>query len=221
MTGKKAWNRGLTKSSDERLSRMAEKLSVIAKEDFRSGKRDVRGERNPNFGNTRETFSQEKRENFSRAAAKRIIDGVAGYGLGCLNGMYDGKKAKHPVRFKSSWELTAMMFWDNCDDVLMYEYEPRVYVIDDGRRTIPDFLVTLKSGDQIVYEIKPSAIQDIADVSSKLALTKIAVESDGKKYVLIGNAEYQLMLRSLGESIVDEIKKYKSGKQDLHADYPQ
>jgi hypothetical protein len=52
-------------------------------------------------------------------------------------------------------------------------------------------------------------------------LTKIAVESDGKKYVLIGNAEYQLMLRSLGESIVDEIKKYKSGKQDLHADYPQ
>lgn len=54
-----------------------------------------------------------------------------------------------------------MMWWDKSHDVVSYEYEPFVFVLDNEKRTIPDFLVNYTDGHSEIIEIKPTALQNI------------------------------------------------------------
>lgn len=208
--GKKSWNNGLTAKTDERIKNLGEKISHLAKEQFKSGERSNKGEKNPMFGHTPDMLTVEQRSNYSKAAIKRVLDGVSGYNTGHLTGIYNGLKTKTPVRFKSSWELAAMMWWDKSDEILSYSYEPDVICLDDGRRAIPDFFVNFINGDSLYYEIKPSAMQEVPLVAERLEKTKIKIESLGKKYVMIGDKEISLFKKELGESFKIEVERHKN-----------
>lgn len=209
MLGKPAWSRGLTAKTDERLKALGEKISITLKEGFASGRLSHVGENNPNFGYTKDVISAEKRANFSRAAIERILRGVAGYKTGHLSGYYDGKFGR--VRFKSSWELAAMMYWDACDDVLMYTYEPTVLVLADGRHALPNFYIVFRdeklSG---FYEIKPTPIQELDEVKTKLDLVRSALAEKNFQYFLLGNKEIDKMKKELGDAFTNAVHEYKN-----------
>jgi len=209
MLGRTAWNRGLTAKTDERLAGLGAKVSESLKERFQAGASTHRGANNPNFGHTSDTLTKEQRDNYSRAAVKRVLDGVSGYKTGHVTGTHCSPKATLPVKFKSSWELVAMMHWDRSNDVLSYEYEPNVIVLSDGRRTIPDFLVRYVDGQEVIVEIKPTAIQALPEVSKKLDLTKQALAAAGAKYVVLGNVEIDAMKREIGEDFDTAVKHHQ------------
>lgn len=212
MRGKTAWNIGLSAKSDPRLEKLGKKLSEIAKEQFTLGLRSNKGDRNPNYGRTPESRTPQQKENYSHAAIKRILDGVSGYKTGHVTGVYNSKKCKEPVRFRSSWELVTMMFWDEQIDVESYAYEPYVFKIGENRRTIPDFLVIYSDGRREIVEIKPTQVASIPTVSEKLDLTRKLVEEAGLTYRLIGNEVINEMKKHLGERLTNEIIKYSCGE---------
>ena len=212
LTGKKSWSNGLTKKSDPRLEKLGKKLSEIAKEQFASGSRSNKGDRNPNYGRTPESRTPQQKENYSHAAIKRILDGVSGYKTGHVTGVYNSKKCKEPVRFRSSWELVTMMFWDDQIDVESYTYEPYVLKIGENRRTVPDFLVTYSDGRREIVEVKPTQVSNIPTVSEKLDLTRKLVEEAGLTYRLIGNEVINEMKKHIGERLTNEIIKYSCGE---------
>lgn len=209
MTGKTPWSKGLIKNSDERLSRLGNKLSSIAKERFSNGVSSHVGSKNPNFGNTRETLTAEKRNNFSIAAVQRILNGSSGYFRNRLTGHFDGKKSTSSVKFKSSWELAIMMLWEQRDDVVKYEYEPCIIKLSDGRRSVPDFRVQYSTGVREFVEIKPTQIQMLQSVKEKLDLTRIAIEQSGERYVLFGDDIVKAAIKTLGARFDIEVKRYK------------
>lgn len=213
--GKPSWNHGQTAKTDERIATLGQKISDVSKVAFATGERSNVGEKNPNFGRTRDTRSPEQLENYSKAASKRIVDGVSGYGWGRLYGTYNAKKSTKPVKFKSSWELATMMAWDNDDTIASYEYEPAIFKIGNGRRAIPDFLVTYANRTTKFVEVKPSTVQALPEVAQKLDLVKIAVERTGIPYVIVGTAEMNEFRKLLGASLDAEISKRKRGCASL------
>lgn len=215
LAGKPSWNHGKTAKTDERIAALGQKISDGAKAAFAAGERSNVGEKNPNFGRTRDTRTPEQLENYSKAASQRIVDGVSGYGWGRLYGTYDAKKSLKPVKFKSSWELATMMAWDRDDKIISYEYEPAIFKIDDGHRAVPDFLVTFADGAKRFVEVKPTAMQVLPDVAQRLDLAKIAVERTGVQYVIIGTAEMDEFRKLLGASLDAEISKHKRGCSTL------
>lgn len=207
---KPAWNNGLTTSTDERVFNLGRKISEHAKLQFSLGNRSNAGKKNPNYGNTSETLSDEKRRNFSIAACNRVKAGVSGYKTGHITGQYQGSKAIDVVLFKSSWELIAMMIWDTDPNILQYEYEPIVFELPNGSRTIPDFLVTRVDKTKFFVEIKPTSIQRIQEVNEKLNLTKRCVEQNtGYEYVLYGDEIINDFKKQLGDRLKDELSKYQ------------
>jgi len=212
LTGKKAWNNGLTAETDLRLKKLGEKLSEISKNQFKEGIRSHHGERNPNYGRIPDTRTTEQKDNYSRAAIKRILDGVGGYKTGHVTGVYCGKKCKNPVSFRSSWELAAMMFWDDQNNIFSYEYEPFIFKIGENRRTVPDFLLVYLDGKREIVEIKPTPISNLPTISEKLDLTRKLVEELGLSYNLIGNEDIDEMKKHLGERLTNEINKHSNRK---------
>lgn len=210
MRNRPSWTRGLTAETDDRIKRLGVKISNKLKNQFRSGERTHKGINNPNYGNTSDTLSIEKRRNFSLAAIDRILKGVSGYKTGHLTGTYVCKKCVNSVRFKSSWELIAMMWWDDNPDIISYEYEPDIIKLDENRRAIPDFKVTPKFGKQYFIEIKPTAIQELESVKEKLQLVKQKLNSMGYEYVLFGDVEIEKCKTDLGGKLQDEINSYKN-----------
>jgi hypothetical protein len=211
MTGRSPWSKGLTKETDVRLELLGKKISKVIHDQFSLGCRTHSGKSNPNYGHTSETLTSEQRQRYSEAAVKRILAGVSGYKTKHITGIYDALKSA-PVKFKSSWELVAMMWWDQCDDVFSYKYESKVFIIEGQRRVIPDFLLCYNNGMQVIIEIKPTALQNTPVISEKLEMTRIAVEKSGLKYELIGNETIDKMKKELGEKFIYEIKKYQSRK---------
>jgi len=163
------------------------------------------------FEKTKELTTQEQREKYSKAAIEKVIKRVAGHKAEHLNGTYDCKKSS-PIKFKSSWELAAMMWWDSCEEVLSYQYEPEIFRLKDGRRAIPDFKVEYVNGIVKIFEIKPTQIQQLESVKEKLNLVKEALNSFGISYELLGDKEIKLMIKDLGENFKNEIERHKSGK---------
>lgn len=212
LAGKPSWNHGQTAKTDERIAALGKKISDGTKAAFAAGERSNAGEENPNFGRTRDTRTPEQLENYSKAASKRIVDGVSGYGWGRLYGTYDAKKSPSPVKFKSSWELATMMVWDRDDTIASYEYEPTIFKIKDGRRAIPDFLVMFADGTTKFIEVKPTEMQALPDVATKLDLVRSAVERTGAQYAIIGTAEMNEFRKILGDSLDAEVSKHKRGR---------
>lgn len=211
-TGKPAWNRGLTAKTDERVRALGEKISIRSKEQFKNGERSNASSKNPNYGNTSDTLTSEKRRHFSEAAIKRVLDGVSGFKTGHVTGVYQSIKSSMPIRFKSSWELAAMMWWDLDSTVLHYAYEPEIIELADGRRAIPDFWVNYVNNHSEFIEIKPTLIQRLPAVSEKLRLVYEALESKGITYRLMGDDQIKPMIIKLGKAYIDAIDGYKSGK---------
>jgi hypothetical protein len=210
--GLKAWNNGLSVETDVRLAKLGKKISVVSKEQFSTGARSHVGENNPMFGHTVDMLTPEQVENYSRAALKRVQDGVSGYKTGHLTGFYRSIKSGL-IKFKSSWELAAMMWWDSCDNVVGFQYEPFSLILDDSRRAVPDFLVSFKDERSVLYEIKPTGIQNLTEVRRRLALAEKSANARGYAYFLLGDAEIkQTMISELGIKYEDAIKRYKSGK---------
>lgn len=209
MTGKVAWNNGLTKSSDDRLYNAGRKISKTQKSLFEKCILSHVGEKNPMFGHTKDLHTPEQRERYSRAAVERILKGVSGYKTSHLTGIYDSKKCSKQVKFKSSWELAAMMWWDYCDDISSYDYEPQVVELPDGRRAIPDFRTNYTNGDTKIVEIKPTQIQKLKSVKEKLSLVKETLNNSGVEYELLGDREIKLMIKNLGEIFENEVKRHK------------
>jgi hypothetical protein len=209
LTGKKSWNNGLTSKSDHRLEKIGKKISEIAKEQFMLGLRSNKGDRNPNYGKTPESRTPQQKENYSIAATKRIQTGISGYKTQHITGYYKGQKSTNQIRFKSSWELIAMIWWDKSDDVISYEYEPMTFKLITGKRTIPDFLVHFKNGEKIFFEIKPTAIQNI--ISERLQIIKETLKNQGLQYKLLGNHDIDNMKKELGlEYVENEINSYRN-----------
>lgn len=213
MTGKSAWNRGKKKENCDSLKIMGEKISQVLKEKFASGHMSNKGEKNPNFGNTADKISPEKKISFSKAAVERVRRGVSGYKTGHLMGVFRGHKTSEDVKFKSSWELLAMLYWEQQDDIASYSYEPLIVQIDETRRAVPDFLLEYSDGTKEVCEIKPTAMQNISQNRDKLLLTKYALKDLGYTYQLIGDDDILQMKKSVGKKFYDIIETYKGGKQ--------
>lgn len=210
MTGKAAWNKGLTAKNDERLYKAGRKISKLQKKLFESGVVSKKGENNPMFGRTKDLLTFEQRERYSKAAIERVLRGVSGYKSGHLNGIYESKKCSKKIRFKSSWELAAMMWWDNCTAVDSYDYEPQVVELPDGRRAIPDFRVKYSDGTTKMFEIKPTKIQNLKSVKEKLDIVKQTLQNSGVNYELLGDVEIKSMIRELGEIFQNEIERHKN-----------
>lgn len=215
MRGKKAWNNGETVKTNPVVAQLGKKISAVMKQQFESGLRTHRGTNNPNHGNTSNTLTPEKRKRFSEAAINRVLVGVSGYKTGHVTGVYACKKSPTHVKFKSSWELAVMMWWDQNKNVASYEYEPSVITLDDGCRAIPDFFVTYVDGTKECVEIKPTAIQRLPVVAERLLRIRSAVEARGASYVTMGNEEIAEIKRDLGKEFVDVINSYKSGRENI------
>lgn len=212
MRGRAAWNRGLTCVTDERLVSSGAKISQGLKARFASGASSHHGENNPNFGHTSETLTATQRDNYSRAAIQRVMDCVSGYKTGHVTGTHHTAKSVQPVKFKSSWELVAMMYWDLQKTIVSYEYEPEVVQLPNGRRTVPDFVVKYDDGRSVVIEIKPTAIQELSKVTEKLRLTEQVLAHRGLAYVVIGNHDITSMKREIGEKeFVAAIQRHQGG----------
>jgi len=209
MTGKTPWLKGLSVKTDIRVKLMGEKISENLKESFNTGKRNHIGKNNPMFGRTADTMTEENIKRYSEAAIKRVQDGVSGYKTGHLTGIYESEKCKNPIKFKSSWELAAMMSWDDDENIVGYEYEKNTYLLDNGKSAIPDFEVFIKDGTSKTYEIKPTAILNIPNVMEKILLVKKAVNDAGKDYVLLGNSEIGQFISELGEDFKNAVNMYK------------
>ena len=137
------------------------------------------------------------------------MKGVSGYKTGHLTGVYDSKKCSKQIKFKSSWELAAMMWWDKRDDIISYDYEPQVLELPDGRRAIPDFRINNSNGDTKIVEIKPTQIQNLKSVKEKLNVIKETLNKVGVEYELLGDHEIKLMIKNLGEVFKNEVKRHK------------
>lgn len=209
MRGRAAWNRGLNKETDERLRLLGEKLSVLFRDKFACGELSHKGVHNPMYEHV---TTPEQRKRYSLAAIKRIMLGVSGYKTGHVTGIYSGKKSDNDVRFKSSWELAAMMSWDEDSTVVSYEYEPEFMELPDGRHAVPDFFLKYRDGTSTYIEIKPTAIQQIQSVAEKLDAVRLVLAQRGYSYTLLGNNDINHMIVGLGDEFKNAVECYKRGQ---------
>lgn len=161
------WTKGKTAKTNLKIEALGKKISATQKRQFDLGLRSNRGKNNPNYGKTREDRTPEQLENYSKAAAKRILDGKTGYGKNHKTGKYCSSISGKVMRYKSSYEERAMKIFDKCENVGIvtdYDYEPIVIKYDTGRRYIPDFLVRTKDGSQYLIEVKPQFLFDIDEI---------------------------------------------------------
>jgi len=114
------------------------------------------------------------------------------------------------MRFKSSWELAVMMWFDVNDDIKTYEYEPLILKLSNGTRAIPDFCVTYNDDSQKFIEVKPTAIQQMKHVSEKLELIKFAINELGVDYILFGNDMLDKIKSELGDKFINVLESYKN-----------
>lgn len=208
--GKHSWNYGLTTKTNSIVASLGKKISNNLKNQFKNGTLTNVGKNNPNYGNTRDTLSTKKLENFSKAASKRILLGQSGYLKNRITGKYFSNKTNTIMHFKSSWELAVMMWFDVNDNIKTYEYEPLILKLSNGTRAIPDFYVTYNDNSQNFIEVKPTAIQQMKHVFEKLELVKIVVKELGVDYVLFGNEMLDKIKFDLGDKFINAIKSYKN-----------
>jgi len=197
MRGKIPWSKGKTKNTHESLATAGQKISKVLKQKFAGGELSNVGENNPMFGRTGDTMTSETISRYRSAAAERIRKGVSGYKTKHMTGKYFSEKMSQEMSYKSSWEYIVMMTLESDVNVEFFWYEPDVYILPDGRKSIPDFLVQTKSGDKIVYEVKPTAIQQMPNVAQKLSMIEQVVLQSGKEYRLIGDIEVNEMKEAL------------------------
>ncbi len=185
MTGKKAWNNGLTKLTDDRIRDLGKKISEILKSQFQTLGRTHIGINNPSFGRTRDSRTEEQLENYSKAAIQRIIDGKSCTHDHYIRGYYNSSKMNKELYYRSSYELRLMMCYDRDQSVISYEHEPFSIKYDVGKRYLPDFLIKYSDDSVKLVEAKPVEFVLFESVVKK---TKAGIQ-----YCLEHEMRYQIM----------------------------
>lgn len=147
--GQTPWNKGkIDVYSDETLK----KMSVSHKRE------NLSEETLQKMSNSRilKNLSDERRLEISAAAAKRAINNP---GSLSIKGKFYSSKNKKEIYYQSSYELKFMELAELNDDILSYDRCPfSIKYRDENdqiRRYIPDFLITYRSGDEKIIEVKP------------------------------------------------------------------
>lgn len=170
MYGKKAWNNGLSKDSDERLKNLGRNVSRVLKEKFANGEMSNAGENNPMYGRRGENSpifgikrSKKTKELMSKVKAEQWLSGVYDYidfNSSYKMGYYFSTKINKKIWFRSSWEKTVLAWLDKNHYVVKFENEPikiSYYYQPDkqNRNYIPDLIVEFQNGEKKMIEIKP------------------------------------------------------------------
>lgn len=80
---------------------------------------------------------------------------------------------------------------DSDDNVVKWEYEPfRLPYLFEGRTRnyVPDFLITMKSGEKILIEVKPSLLTETP--------TNIAKQVAANEWCKLNNVSFQTVTES-------------------------
>ena len=198
MYGRPAWNRGLTIETDERVFALGQKISAWAKQQFADGVRTHAGENNPNYGYTREDRTPEQLENYSKAAAQRVLDGVIDKARkGYIQGYYTSQKTGDDMFYRSSYELRFMQCLDIDDNVTDYVYEPFSIKVREGTRYIPDFLIAYADGRKELVEVKPACFLDDEAVIAKGDAARQLCEEQGIGYRMVTLEDIKVLEASL------------------------
>lgn len=132
LKGKRAWNKGLSRNSDERVDKIASKLERVKQ-------------------------SIERRQNISKSRIKHNLKNGVLYGY-AKRGTFYSKKNKKYIRYESSYELVAMKLFEEMDHLKSYrrcnfyiEYMCNNII----KGYIPDFLLIYECGVKEIIEVKP------------------------------------------------------------------
>jgi len=77
-----------------------------------------------------------------------------------------------------------MKYLDNATDVVDWVYEPFFIKIDEGKRYIPDFLVTYNDGCRKLIEIKPMWMLNDENVVKKHDVAKGFCKNSNIEYMI-------------------------------------
>lgn len=151
----------MSKSHTVNNSLKAVKMKELSEDDFESYwscyRKKLSGSNNHFFG---KTHSKTTREHLSNIKSKLIANGEINFGPSRygLKGYYKSLKSNEVFRFDSFAEYLRMIILDKHDDVLYWTKRHRIrikYVLDSSNKIyIPDFLIKLKNGNEILEEVK-------------------------------------------------------------------
>jgi len=189
LSGISPWIKGKTAKTDPKVASLGKKISKLLKKKFSTGEKSHHGSKNPNYGKTRDQRTPEQLENYSRAASKRIMEGVSGLKVRHETGYYTSIKTGYTMFYRSSYELRVMKILDSWTDVVCYDYEPFSIKYSNGRRYIPDFLVKFNSSNKkTLLEVKPKSL--LEDETNKLKILA------GYNYCYINELEFDVWTES-------------------------
>jgi hypothetical protein len=97
--------------------------------------------------------SPQERARRSRLQTKRMRENPVKYLRGKAAWVDTPKSQKSRTYVRSSYEVAAVAKLEADPQVMAYEYE-RQFMLEDGRWVLPDFIVTLTSGQQVMVEVK-------------------------------------------------------------------
>ena len=220
-TGNIPWSKGLTKDTDERLKALGEKLSPIIKEQFKNGIRSNCGDRNPMWGHKPHMSTPESKERYSIAATNRIKKGQAGLGQGggYITGYTLSSKMNEYMICRSSWEVLAVLFFDNDPTVQSFYYEPDTFKLEVGSRYTPDYLVYYTNGTSKYIEIKPDFnLLEGQKFARRLPSILTIMEEYDKAYQIYGNTWHEIAKSQYSEQFqlrLDELLSKEEYDEEL------
>jgi len=103
-------------------------------------------------------------------------------------------------KYRSGWELKYMLYLDENPDVISYEYEPFeiTYVSNKKsgriRRYIPDIMIHMVDGSNVLVEIKPARRLNTRIVQKKASVAEDWCRENNATYKIITEIE----LKALG-----------------------
>jgi len=89
-------------------------------------------------------------------------------------------------RFRSRLEARWAVFFDACD--IKWSYDPEGFILDDGTKYLPDFLLTFGTGETLWCEVKPHD----SDISKSIEFCESSDE-----YILILDGPPELRIYSI------------------------
>jgi hypothetical protein len=134
------------------------KIGKYTKKKWEEGKFDFHKNRirsDEEIARQKASYTPEVRAKMSEAKIKYIKTLDVLYCHGIRSWVTSSKCIIPRVHVRSSYEKIAIGILDADDIVVSFEYEPS-FILPNGKRILPDFLVTYKSGSKALIEIKAS-----------------------------------------------------------------
>lgn len=92
-----------------------------------------------------------------------------------ITGIHHSPKCPTPIKYRSGWEHTVVLYLDQDPNVVSYEYESlkiRYAVAGRYRDYYPDFLIFYKDGKKVIVEVKRADKLTDRKVIAKAIATK-------------------------------------------------